>query len=144
MKETIRDHLLADATLMGYLTGGLYNSWQHGELNPADTRQANAFELKKLKPTGFLKIENDAPTLQLTREDGKVYRFVFSLMFYIHKAADSTPIYNAKDRAFTLLENWKPLTAWNTEHAEDTLDVEDEALQATMLISRYVMLRRRV
>jgi hypothetical protein len=138
-------YLNADTTFTDYLTGGFYNADDHDEISDIITPAAFDETTRKLLPTALLKPESDVPTLALERQEAKPYRYIFSLMFYVHRDSSKAPIHNAKARAFTLLHGWKPAgqRVANTEHAEDIPNAPEDALEATMVISRYVILYRR-
>lgn len=138
----IFSYLDADATFKSYLTGGFYNADVHDEISDIITPDAFDETTRKVLPTALLKPESDVPSLALTRRDGRPYRYIFSLMFYVHRDSPKAPIHNAKQRAYALLEGWKPVgqRVWDTNHADDIINAPEDALEATMLLSRYVIL----
>jgi len=142
MRAAIYDLLSNDSTLMGVLTGGLYDAAdvEGGEISRQGT--PDAFDDNgEVLPCALLRLTGLAPA----GPSWHSARLSFSLLFYQRSGYDS--IDAARARAYALLhkERVSPGSGgcWEIDHSDDVMDVRDEALRCSLAISRYVAMVRR-
>lgn len=140
MRAAILTCLQADAALMAALPGGLFDGAEVGYI--ARTRTPAAFDAttKELKACALLRMPADQPTGPLPTSA----RLEATLYYYGPPTeAGRAAIETARLRAYTLLHRVRlaPATggAWELQHAGDVLDVEDDALKAALIISRFIV-----
>lgn len=135
MKATVAAYLEDDATLSGLLTGGIHTD---AEINRQET--PGAFDANgEIKPCALVKIENETPAGPYV-DSSRQYLVIY---FYQRRGYDSVDA--ALARAFDLLNRheFSGSSVWEVRHADDLRDARDEALNANMAYSRYVVTRRR-
>jgi len=134
MRETVRALLANDPTLAGLLTGGVYGATEISRQNTAAAFDANG----ELLPCALVKLETETPGGPY---DTSSRQFIL-ILFY--QRSGRTTIDAAVARAFTLLNRVKAGTnVWEIVHADDVLDLEDQALECSLAMSRYVAVRLR-
>ncbi len=133
MRDAIYNALHGDATLMGYLTGGLYRSWIEGVIDRQNADTAAAFDANKnIQPCALIAAETQSPVGPYLR----AARLFVAIYFYDAPHA-------ALQRAFNLLhdQRLKPVNdpgCWRIEWTDDVLDSTDEGLRCGLEISRFV------
>jgi hypothetical protein len=136
LRDTIRNYLAADATLMALLTGGLYAG---GEISRQDT--AAAFDVnKEILPCGLVAMEAQVPSGPFTDS----MRAFFTVTFW--QRSGYTTIDAALDETFVRLHDSKiGVTAnlWTVRFAEDSADLVDPGLLCPMKYGRYEVVRSR-
>jgi hypothetical protein len=143
MRAATFNQLSNDAEFMSYLPGGFYDVAEVGEIGRQTT--PGAFDEKKeLKPCGLLRVRGASPLPPYrhgARQDIEIY------FYQRHGYAN---IEAARERAYTLLHD-KRLTpegetrgCWQIYHADDVTGADDNALDASMEMSRFeaIILRR--
>ena len=144
MRQAIYNLLSGDATFLAALPGGVYDLAVVDEIS----RQATpvAFDAnKELQPCAALRLNGPVPV----RPYDHGARLTFELYFYERFGFAS--IEPARERAYDLLHLAKltPVGStagnWEIRHADDVLQQRDEALRASLEMSRFeaVILRRR-
>lgn len=136
MRETIRDYLAADATLMGLLIGGLYAG---GEISRQET--PGAFDGNgEILPCGLVALETQVPFGPFMHSA----RQFFTVTCWQREGYEV--IDAALARAYDLLEGSKvgqTTDLWTVRHVEDAPDGEDPGLRCAMRYSRYEVIRER-
>jgi hypothetical protein len=132
MRDAIYNLLEADAGVRSALPGGLYVSTEISRQNTPD-----AFDGGELLPCGLLKMSTQTPWGPF-RHSSRLY---FSAMLYQRAGTDA--IEAARRRIYELLHRQRVTpeggdTCWEVQHAGDVLDVEDRALECSLVVSRYV------
>ncbi len=135
MRETVRSYLENDAELMATLTGGLYTQTEIGRSTTPAAFDAGG----DLLPCALLRVESEAPTGPFPTSSRQI------LVLYLYQQRGCDAIDVARDRIYALLHRHKFTTArtWTVRHAGDVLDVGDEALGASLALSRYEVIRGR-
>lgn len=139
IRTTIRDFLAADGTLSGLLTGGVFDE-------PEITRQdtLDAFDSGgEIKPCALVKLDTEPQTGPFMERGAVSSRLSVVVFFYQLKGFDV--IDAALDRTRVLLqrENLSVDGVWEVTWADDVLDQEDDALDCSMAMSRYSVMRLR-
>lgn len=133
--------LTGDSTLTALLTGGIHNAEVVDSISRQNT--PNAFDANgELLPCALLKSESVTPWgphPDSARE--------YVLLYFYQRFAYAT-IRPANQRAYLLLHRTRIATEdglglWQIDHANDILDSQDQALGASMLLSRYVVTLQR-
>lgn len=137
MRETIKAALEADATLMATLTGGVYTETITRQRTPG------AFDANgELLPCALVRVERDAQHGPYTGPDtlsARVY-----IVVYFYQQSGYGVIDAALDRVRALLHRAKlGAGTWDISWADDSADLEDEALRCALRFSRYVVTRLR-
>jgi hypothetical protein len=136
VRDTIRDWLADDATLMALLPGGLYAG---GEISRQET--PDAFDASgEIQACGLVALEVQAPVGPYTNS----MRQFFTVTFWQRDGFDA--IDAAIDETFTRLHDTKvgeTSGVWTVLHAEDSPDMEDPGLRCSMRYGRYTMVRAR-
>lgn len=136
MITAIYNLLVADATLASLLTGGVHNGLTVHEISRQNTPAA--FDAnKELKPCVLVKPETQTPWGP-NRDSARLY---VQLFFYQRFGYGS--IEEAANRAYQLLHRARLTPAGGDGmaeilHADDLRGMEDQALGAAMITSRYV------
>ncbi len=136
LRDSVYNVLTGDATLMGILTGGLYDASAVGEISRQFT--PNVFDANlEVLPCGLLRMDSMVP--------GAVYvrgaREFFSVLLYQFRG--TADIENARTRIFDLLHDKRLSGAWRVQHTDDVRDARDVVLNCGLLIVRFVGLVRR-
>lgn len=137
MRAAILAKLSGDTALMGTLTGGMHTATEISrQTTPA------AFDASgELCPCGLLRLETSTPFGPFEHSQ----RLYFVVMLYQRSGCDS--IEAARSRVYALLHKTcvSPTAGacWEIEHANDVLDVRDEALACSLALSRFVATYRR-
>ena len=134
MRAAILDLLSGDSTLMATLTGGLYDAGSVGQISRQGT--AAAFDAnEEILPCGLLKFSSQGEFGPYEHSS----RLFFSVMLYERVGYGS--IETARARVYALLhrERVTPVSGgcWEIRHADDVLDVQDEALGCSLAVSRF-------
>ena len=134
--DDVRSVLVADTTLAGLLTGGLYADV------PEISRQftPNAFDTnKEIKPCGLLRGSNEIPNGPY--EDG--VQLPVNLYLYQHSGFDVMELVEA--RVFVLLNRKKIAVAAVWEFMLDSVIYRqwEDALACSMMMARYICTRRK-
>jgi hypothetical protein len=127
--------LTGDHTLSGLLTGGVFAVTEI-------SRQATpgAFDTNgEIKPCALVKLEAEAPTGPYPTSS----RQYVLVLFYQLVGYDV--IDPAMAQTYALLHRSKIGSGgvWEIDHASDVLDLEDQALNCSLSISRYAITRLR-
>ena len=134
MRETIRALLANDETLAGTLTGGVWAATEISRQNTAAAFDANG----EILPCALVRLEAESPVPPYDTSS----RLFVVVLFY--QRSGYTAIDAAVARTFVLLNKVKVGGAtWEVLHVGDTLDLEDQALECNLGMSRYVAVRRR-
>lgn len=139
LAEIVRDKLLADATLVALLPGGIYAV---KEIKRSDSTVAAAFDANgEIKPCANVKEA-------LEQADGPIQfagRAFLTIYFYEFSGYATTV--QARARIHTLLHRQKVGVAadkiWEVNWVNDIPGGEDPALECSLEISRYQVMRYR-
>lgn len=142
MRQAIYNRLNGDATFLAALLGGFYDLAVVDEISRQATPAAFDANLELL-PCAVLKLNGPVPLAPF--DHGA--RLTFELYFYQRFGFAET----ARERAYDLLHLVKltPVGStagnWEIRHADDVLQQRDDALRASLEMSRFeaVILRRR-
>lgn len=142
MNSDIYNCLSTDATMTGYLSGGIYTANTVAVGEPAEisrTATPSAFTSGgDIKPCAFIKDETITPVLPY--ETGSRQWFVV----YFYQYSGTATIDKARERAFTLLNRVKVGSGvWEVNHQGDVLEQFDDNLKCSMSLSRYVATKKR-
>ena len=136
LRDSIKNYLAADTTLMAVLTGGLYAG---GEISRQDTPLA--FDVnKEILPCGLVAMETQVPAGPYSNS----MRAFFTVTFW--QRTGYTSIDAALDETFVRLHESKiGVTAnlWMVRFAEESADLVDPGLQCPMKYGRYEVVRAR-
>ena len=135
MRDAVYALLSTDPTLMGILTGGLYDGRETGEISRSGTPEA--FDSNgEIQPCGLLRFTTDAPYGPY-ETSARVY---FSILLYERSGYASVEA--ARTRLYSLLHRAKVTpsagSCWRIDHAGDVLDARDQVLGCSLVISRFV------
>jgi hypothetical protein len=134
VRETVRALLANDATLAVLLTGGVWAATEISRQNTPGAFDANG----ELMPCALVKLESEGPSGPFVTSS----RLFVLVMFY--ERSGYTAIDAAVARAYTLLHYVKVGTdVWEMRHAGDVLDLEDQALECSLGMSRFGAVRKR-
>lgn len=144
--QLAKDRAIADATLIGMLTGGIYlrrELGRHGLRAANLTVAAVAYEGGKLKPTMLISVQSGAAFPMTMRDADMQYsanRDVLEFWFYQHGDLGHDVLHEAMGRVYQLFEQ-QPVTG--TENIEfmsrPFIDTYDERLQdAAFCKSEYL------
>ena len=134
MRNTIRDYLAADGTLMVLLTGGIYAVGEISRQATPDAFDSNG----EVEPCGLVKLETEGQAGPYVEAGGISSRLYVAVFFYQRTGYDVIDAAVARTRA--LLHREKLASGvWEIAWADDVLDQEDEALGCSMGMSRYVV-----
>ena len=126
--------LESDPAFNGLMTGGIYSADEISRQITPDAFGSN----KEIKPCCLVKIENQSPNGPY-RHSSKGY---LVLWFYQRSGYDQIDL--ALLRAYQLLHRSKPLAnLWSIQHAEDSGDHRDEALDSSLRYSRLEFWEKR-
>jgi hypothetical protein len=133
MRDAIYNLLANDTGLRATLTGGLYTS---AKISRDNTPEAFG-DANEILPCALLKLETQTPWGPFQHSA----RLYFSVMLY--QRAGTEAIEAARKRIYELLHRQKVSPAgggacWEVQHAGDVLDAEDQALECSLAVSRYV------
>ncbi len=136
MQDTIKAELEKDATLTGLLTGGIWT----GASEISRTETPGAFDgNKEILPCALVREETETPYGPV-KSGSRLY-----LAIYFYQRSGNGTIRAAQDRAFALLHGKKiGANVWEITHADDVRGQQDQALDCSLGISRFVVTRRRV
>lgn len=136
MLTALYNVLIADGTLTGHLTGGIYRAETIDSISRQNT--PNAFDANgEILPCALLKSESVTPWGP--HYDGaREY-----VLLYFYQRFGYAAIRPARQRVYELVHRTKiaPVGTdklWRIDHANDILDSGDQALGAAMILSRYV------
>lgn len=136
IRETVKTVLGADATLAGLLTGGVWSN--EGEISREET--PGAFDANgELLPCALVKVESETQYGPLNTSS-RLY-----LVIYFYQRRGYTAIEAAIERVYNLL-NMQKLgidQVWEIRHADDMPNLQDQALDCSLAMSRYMVTRRR-
>jgi hypothetical protein len=136
LRETIRDYLAGDATLMALLPGGLYAG---GEISRQDT--PGAFDAyAEIRACGLVALEVQTPFGPFTNS----MRQFFTVTFWQRSGYGAVDA--ALDETFVRLHESKAGEddgVWRVLHVEDSQDLVDPGLACSMKYGRYQMVRAR-
>ncbi len=142
MRQAIYNHLTGDTELMTILSGGLFDAHLVGEISRQNT--PGAFDTHgEIQPCGLLRMRGPTPIEPYTYGA----RQGFSLIFYEREGFINIEL--AMERAYTLLHDQRlepvGVTAgcWEIHHTDDVPQQEDQALKASMGLSRFEAIIRR-
>ena len=136
LRDTIRNYLANDATLMALLPGGLYVGLEISRQGTPSAFDAN----KEVRACGLVALELQVPLGPYTDST----RQLFTVTFW--QQAGYGAIDAALDEAFVRMDASKlglGADLWTVRHAEDSGDLEDPGLLVPMKYGRYEMVRRR-
>lgn len=135
IREDVQSHLAADATLSNLLTGGILAV---EEVKRSEPDAASAFDANnELLPCANVKLEVQNPRDEAHDRGAEQF---FTVSFYQRAGRDV--IDDALDRVYILLHRQHVANAY-IEHADDTPDLPEPALDARMRLSRYQAIRIR-
>lgn len=138
MRDAIRDYLAADGTLSGLLTGGIYAVPEITRQDTPDAFDANG----EIEPCALVKPETEA-TFGPYEEAGAISARLYVVVFFYQRTGYDV-VDQALARTRVLLHKEKLESGvWEISWADDVLDQEDEALNCSLGISRYVVTRLR-
>ena len=126
--------LQGDASLVGILTGGVYDGTEVSDVSRQTTPPAYD-DYSELKPCAIVKPETQAPAGP--HPDGS--RLFVTVWFY--QQAGSAAIDLARIRAYHLLHRANLAGSdglWDVRHVNDMLGIELQALGVPAIMSRYV------
>lgn len=142
MRAAILATLRADAALTAALPGGLFDGAEVGEISRTRTPAAFDATTRELRACGLLRLPDETRAGPLPTSA----RLQVALYLY-ERAPGRAGAEAARGRAYALLHRalLRPATggAWELSHAGDVLDVEDAALAASLIISRFVVFIRK-
>ena len=142
MRAAILTTLRADATFLAALPGGLFDGAEVGQISRTRTPGAFDATTREIKACGLLRLLSDDRAGPLPRSA----RLLATLYFY-QLAPGRASIETARARAYALLHQVRlqPVSggAWEFEHAGDVLDAEDDALAASLIVSRFTVFIRK-
>jgi hypothetical protein len=135
IRDTIKNFLAADTTLMATLTGGLYTATEISrQLTPS------AFDANdEVLPCALMVLEAEDPVGPYTTSSR------LFVVVYFYERAGYTAIDAARDRVFALL-NMQRISGsgmWEMRHVGDVPDQRDAALNCALGLSRYQVTRLR-
>jgi len=135
MREIVKTALQGDATLAGVLTGGVWSGTEISRVETAGAFDANA----EILPCALVREETDTPWGPMPTSS-RLY-----LVVYLYQRRGYDKIDAALERIFALLHRQKlgQTNVWEITHADDVRDQQDQALDCSLAISRYVVTRRR-
>jgi hypothetical protein len=128
--------LAADVALMMILTGGIHTGMEITRQGMPAAFDANS----EILPCALVKTEVETPWGPFDGSS-RVYVIIF-----LYERAGNSNIEAALNRIYTLLHRQKLATTyntWETHHANDILEQEDQALSCAMATSRFVLHRDR-
>lgn len=126
--------LQGDASLVGILTGGVYDGTEVSDVSRQTTPPAYD-DYSELKPCAIVKPETQAPAGP--HPDGS--RLYVTIWFY--QQSGSAAIDAGRVRAYQLLHRATLAGSdglWDVRHANDLLGIEMQALGVPAIMSRYV------
>ena len=129
--QDIQTILSGDATFNNLMTGGIYTPDDADEISVAET--PNVYDANgELKPCCYIRLETDigsGPHYSSSEESVTIWFYQYRL---------HTVIDQAKDRAFTLLNNQRLASrGYKMQWADDLTHQRDETLNASFNMSRY-------
>ncbi len=126
--------LTGDATLMATLTGGVYG------VRISRTATAAAFDgtTQEIKPCAYVRSGAEFPSGPLPRGSS------FVVEVYLYQRVEYGSIQTARDRIYALWHNQRIGShVWQVQHADDANDQYDPALDCSLIVSRYQVMRNR-
>jgi hypothetical protein len=136
IRETIKAALEADETLAGLLTGGIWT----GESEISREGTPGAFDGNgEILPCALVKEESQAAHGPLD-DSARLY-----LVIYLYQRRGYGSIDAARERMFELLQLQKlgMSGVWEIRWADDAPNLQDQALNCNLAMSRFVVTRRR-
>ena len=136
MLTALYNVLIADSTLTGHLTGGLYMAQTVDSISRQNT--PNAFDANgEILPCALLKSESATPWGP-HYDSAREY-----VLIYFYQRFGYASIRPARQRVYELTHRTQitPVGTdklWRIDWANDILDSGDQALGAAMIMSRYV------
>src|SRR5690554_4223310 len=131
VKDTIKSTLENDAEMAGYLTGGVYAL---AEIKRTDPACEDAFdEFGEILPSVNLRVTTTNPT----GPTGLFEESFISLFYYQYRTSGTAAILSAAMRGKELLHNVQLEGTFQVFHVGRNPDLEDEALEASLIIDRY-------
>lgn len=138
MRAAILTALRADAAFAAALPGGLFDAAEVGVISRTRTPAAFDATTRELRACALLRLPADQPAGPLPTSA----RLEATLYLY-EPAPGRAGVEAARKRAYAVLHRQR-LTpssggAWELAHAGDVLDAEDDALAASLIISRFTI-----
>lgn len=133
MIDAVLATLQADGTLTSTLTGGIHRAVEISRQATPTAFDGNG----EIKPCALLKQETATPWGPHD-DSGRLY-----VVVYFYERSGYTNIEAARKRVYALLHRAKltPVDGsgnYDLRHANDLIDIEDQALNVPMALSRYV------
>lgn len=134
MRTELLNLLTSDTTLMGLLTGGVYDAVAVDHISKVAT--PDAFDAdSELLPCAIVKLDSEQPVgpFHYSTQVG------FSIYLYQRFGRDLIDL--ARARCITLLHRQRiaDVEGWQVWHGSDVLNQWDAALDCPMLINRYTL-----
>ena len=134
LRDTLRDILIADTALMGYLSGGLHTGLEISRQNTPSAFNADG----ELRPCALLKMELESPIPPHWYST----RAMFSVMLY--QRFGYSIIEYARERVYVLLHRQRFGSGmWEIHHTDDVNDTRDDAIDASLIICRFECIREK-
>jgi len=134
LQSDLLTSLTSDSALMALLTGGVYTDTRISRTNTPAAFDTNA----EIKPCALLKLGVETPVPPYVRGTR------LFIEVYLYQYLGYTTIKTARDRLYDLWHEKKVGTAtWQILCTDAGGDAEDEALGCSLIVSRYVAMRKR-
>lgn len=134
IRSDIYTVLAADATLLATLTGGVYQAAEISRQTTPAAFDANG----EIEPCCLVNVENETAALPYPNGARSYLRVFF------YERSGYTGIDTARERVFTLLNRQKIGSAtFEIRWVDDIPDQQDEALDCSLAMSRYEIVRLR-
>jgi hypothetical protein len=135
MRSALLTSLIGDSALAALLTGGIYDGATVGFISRQ--RTPVAFDVHtELLPCALLRI----PTIIPAGPAGTSARLDVSVYLY-QRSPGTAALAEAQQRLYALWHRQRISPgsggAWELRHAMDVLDVDDDTIGASLIISRY-------
>lgn len=135
VRETIQATLKADTALMALLVGDVWT----GVVEIGRTYTPEAFDAitKEVLPCALIKMETDVEVPPFKSSSRSM------MAIYLYQRVGYDVIVQAADRIYTLLNRVSLAGMWEMRHTDTIADQEDQALQASLMVERYQVIRAR-
>lgn len=136
---TLKGILEADATLLGYATGGIYDWDETGRMGINRTNTPNAFSESVIRPCVLLKLRTSLPFGEIADDPEQTLsmRDMIEILFY--QDSGFSTIETMKSRAWTLLHGKRPTGTAACRHAGDYYPPRDMETDANLVRSDYAV-----